>query len=301
MKLETTTAFKQLSKYNKNLIILTDEQVKQVQKVNLETLHDIVDVCNSLEINYHLTGGSALGVVRHKGFIPWDDDIDIDMARKDINRFFDAFKKKYGEKYWIHSPYSKGVHCMQCYHIRRKGTTFRGCSDPVPDQTGICVDILAMENTFDNSILRGIHGFFSLVFGFIVSCRRFYMTRDYLLEISKHAEEIQKVFKKKIAIGRLFAFLPLETWTRMYDKWNSICHNEHSRYVVVATGKNHFFKETYLRSEFAETAMGQFEDIQVKIPKNWDEYLKHMFGNYMEIPKEGNREQHVLVDFSIDK
>lgn len=301
MKLETTAAFKQLSKYNKNLIILTDEQVNQVQKINLETLHDIVEVCNRLKVNYHLTGGSALGVVRHKGFIPWDDDIDIDMARKDIRRFFDEFQKKYGDKYWIHSPYSEGVHCMQCYHIRRKGTIFRGCSDPTADQSGVSIDILAMENTFDNSLLRAIHGFFSLAFGFIVSCRRFYMTRGYLLEISDNAEEIQSIFKKKIAIGRLFAFLPLETWTRLYDKWNSICHDEHSKYVVVATGKNHFFKETYLRSEFAETTVGQFEDIQVKIPENWDGYLTHMFGNYMEIPKEENREQHVLAEFSIDK
>lgn len=300
MKLETTSAFKQLYKYNKNLIVLTDEQVKETQRINLETLHDIIDICNSFSINYHLTGGSALGVVRHKGFIPWDDDIDIDMARKDINLFFREFRKKYGKKYWIHSPHKKGVHCIPCYHIRRKGTVFRGCSDPTAEESGISIDILVMENTFDNFILRKLHGLGSMALGLIVSCRRFYLTKDYLLTISSGAEEIQKTFKKKIALGHLFAFFSLERWTLLYEKWNSLCHNEHSKYVVVATGKNHFFRETYLRADFSQTTQGQFEDMEVKIPLKWDKYLTHMFGNYMEIPKEGNREQHVLVEFEIN-
>lgn len=301
MKLATTNAFKQLSKYNKNLIILSEDQVRQVQKINLETVHDIVNICNEFSVNYHLTGGSALGGVRHQGFIPWDDDVDIDMARKDSAIFFREFEKKYGDKYWIHSPYSKGAHCMPCYHIRRKETVFRGCSDAVPEECGIGVDVLIMENTFDNVIMRGIHGFFSLAFGFIVSCRRFYMTRDYVLKLSENADEIRRVFKKKIVIGHLFSFLTLEKWTLLYDKWNSICSNENSKYVVVATGKNHFFKETYLRSDFAETVTGRFEDIQVKIPKNWNAYLKHMFGDYMKIPKVENREQHVLLEFEVNE
>lgn len=300
MKLATTSAFKQLSKYNDNLITLSDEQLGAVQKISLETLHDIVEVCDELSVNYHLTGGSALGVVRHKGFIPWDDDVDIDIARKDVERFIEAFQKKYADKYWIHSPKSKGVHCMQCYHIRRKGTVFRGCSDPTSDQSGISIDLVVMENTFDNVILRKIHGFFSLAFGFIVSCRRFYMTRDYLLKISEKTDDIKKIFKKKIAIGRLFSFLSLETWTKLYDKWNSICHNENSKYVVVPAGRKHFFGETYLRADFSETTTGQFEDLQVKIPKNWDKYLTHMYGNYMELPKAENQEQHVLVEFEIN-
>lgn len=299
MKLDTRSTFKQLSKYNKNLLVLTNEQVRQVQQINLETLHDIVEVCDRLDVNYHLTGGSALGVVRHKGFIPWDDDIDIDMARKDIGRFFNAFQEDYGEKYWIHSLHSEGSRCIQCYYIRRKGTTFQRDNDATSYQAGVCVDVLVMENTFDNTILRKVHGFFSMVLGFIVSCRRFYLTRNYLLKISDQADEIQKVFKKKIAIGRLFSFLPLETWVRLFDKWNSICHNEQSRYVVVPTGRNHFFRETYLRADFAETTMGQFEDLQVKIPKNWDGYLRHMFGDYMEIPEEGNREQHALIKLQV--
>ena len=300
MKLETTNVFKRLSKSNPDLIVLSDEQVKQTQKVALEAVHDIVDICDKYDINYHLTGGSALGVVRHKGFIPWDDDVDIDMARKDIKKFLVHFKKKYGDKYWIHTPYSKGQHCMQCCHIRRKGTVFQSTSDPSDDQCGICVDVLVMENTFDNPVLRTIHGLGSLALGLAVSCRRCYLASDYILKMSKDDKDAQSVFKKKIMIGKLLSFFSLERWTRMYVKWNSMCHNENTKYVTVATGRNHFFKETYLRKDFYETTTGQFEDMTVKIPKNTDKYLKHMFGDYMKIPPKDQQDQHVLVKFEVN-
>lgn len=300
MKLETTNCFKQLSKGNPDLIVLSDDEVKATQRVSLETLHDIIDICNKYHVNYHLTGGSALGVVRHKGFIPWDDDIDIDMDRKDVKIFFTEFEKLYHDKYWIHTPYSESRFCMPCYHIRRKNTIFRGCADPDAEESGIGVDILVMENTFNNKIIRCFHGYVSLALGLIVSCRRFFMNRRYLIKISEGNDDIRKIFRRKIQIGALVSFLPLNKWTAAYDKWNSLCHNQNSKYVTVATGKNHYFKELYLRSDFSETTTGTFEDLTVKIPKKYDDYLKRMYGDYMQIPPKNKQEQHVLVQFSIN-
>ena len=128
MKLATTECFKQLSKKNPKLITLDDKQIAKVQEVSLKMLREIVDICEKNDIVYHLTGGSALGAIRHKGFIPWDDDIDIDMARKDIERFLNIIKENYSEKYWIHTPYSSEKFCMPCYQLRRKNTIFLGSS-----------------------------------------------------------------------------------------------------------------------------------------------------------------------------
>ena len=186
---------------------------------------------------------------------------------------------------------------MRCYQIRRKGTVFQGCEDPTPEECGIAVDLPVMENTFNHSVPRAIHGLFSMALGLIVSCRRFFMNREYLLELASGNDEIRKKFQKKIRIGAVFSFASLRFWTMLYDRWNSICHNERSKYVTVPTGRKHFFGEMYLRSEFAETCRGQFEDIEVNIPKGWDAYLTHMYGNYMEIPPENQRERHLLVRF----
>ena len=300
LNLETTSDFKALALSNPNLVTLTDEELRQVQKIALETVHDIVSVCKDLGTNYHLTGGSALGAVRHHGFIPWDDDVDIDIARKDLKSFLREFSKRFSDKYWIHGPDSQDIFCIRCYQIRRKGTIFQGCTDPSPEECGIAVDLPVMENTFSNSILRRIHGSFSLALGLIVSCRRFYLNRKYLLGLAKDNSDIQRKFKRKIRIGCFFSFASLRWWTMLYDKWNSICHDEHSEYVTVPTGRYHFFGEMYPRSEFAETCKMQFEDIEVNIPKSWDKYLSHMYENYMELPPETEREKHLLVRFEID-
>ena len=98
MKLATTECFKQLSKKNPKLITLDDKQIAKVQEVSLKMLREIVDICEKNDIVYHLTGGSALGAIRHKGFIPWDDDIDIGMTREHYNKFLQVAAKEYKRK-----------------------------------------------------------------------------------------------------------------------------------------------------------------------------------------------------------
>ena len=64
-----------------------DKELKQLQQIELDVLKDFANVCDELELPYFMVGGSAIGTVRHKGFIPWDDDIDVGMLRKDFERF----------------------------------------------------------------------------------------------------------------------------------------------------------------------------------------------------------------------
>ena len=298
-KLETTNDFKELAKANPDLVSLSLEELKRVQQIGLEAVHDIVSVCNDLGTNYHLSGGSALGAVRHHGFIPWDDDVDIDVARKDLNLFLQEFSARFSDKYWIHGPNSKDQFCVRCYQIRRKNTVFQGCTDATDEESGICVDLPVMENTFDNAVLRKLHGGISLALGLVVSCRRFFMNRRFLMNLAANNEGIKRKFRAKIMIGALFSFASLRSWTMLYDRWNALCHNEASKYVTVPTGRNHFFKETYLRSAFAATTTGRFEDLEVKIPKDWDSYLRHMYGDYMQIPPEEEREQHLVIKLCI--
>lgn len=300
MKLETTDVFKTLSHYNPDLLTLTDDQVRAVQTVELETLDDVLSVCGPLGIRYHLTGGSALGAVRHNGFIPWDDDLDIDMARSDVKRFLKAFCARYGDKYWVHSPSSKGLFSIPCINIRRRGTVFQGCVDSSPEECGVSLDIAIMENTFNNPLLRFLHGFGSMTLGFLVSCRRFYANRTYLRHLAGNCENVRAVFEKKIRFGRLISFLPLSAWVRMYDRWNSICHDDNSVYVTVPTGRNHFFREMYRRDKFYESTNGTFEGRTVCLPYDTDAYLRHMYGDdYMTVPPKEKQEQHTLVQFKV--
>jgi len=299
MKLATTDVFKSITQNNHNYIELTDDQLKQLQKVILLIADDIMSVCEDENIIYHLTGGTCLGAIRHHGFIPWDDDMDIDIARKDYDRFIKAFKEKYGDKYAIHNPHSPGILSWPSTQIRLNGTVIKGSNDFTDIENGVYVDMAIMENTYDNKILRKLHGTISLALGLMVSCRKFAMEKDQLLEMAKGNDEAIKVFKTKIRLGRLVSFMSLTRWSEVYDKWNSLCKNNNTKYVCVPTGRKHYFGEMYERKDFYETTRADFEGRSWQIPKNYEKYLTHMYGDYMKLPDKDHRETHIVKEFNL--
>ena len=82
---------------------MDDKTLNELHKVGLEVLKEIDRVCKKYDIPYFLCGGTLIGVMRHKGFIPWDDDIDIGMLRKDYERFEDCFIKEHSKDFYLHS------------------------------------------------------------------------------------------------------------------------------------------------------------------------------------------------------
>ena len=75
--------------------------LKKLQEIELEMLHDFVKICEKNDIQYFGIGGTAIGALRHKGFIPWDDDIDLAFGRKDYEKFCETVEKEYASKYYI--------------------------------------------------------------------------------------------------------------------------------------------------------------------------------------------------------
>ena len=300
MKLKTTDIFKKLYLKNSNLIVLKDKEIKQLQSIFLTMADDIIGVLESIQANYHLTGGSCLGAIRHQGFIPWDDDMDIDIARKDVIKFLKVFREKYEDKYWIHTPYNKDDYCLPNIQIRLKNSVYKGVNDYLDGECGVPFDIAIMENTYNNKIIRKIHGIISMGLGLIVSCRKFAKYKDFYLDLVKGLDEETKIFKDKIRIGKFFSFFSLSHWIRIYDKWNSRCKNDSSKDVVVPTGRKNYFGEIYEREKFFLSTEAIFEKRKWQVPKDYDYYLKKMYGNYLEIPALDDIERHALLAFSLN-
>lgn len=267
-------------------------QLVRLQNTLLEMLDDIITVCNTERIDYMLGGGSALGAARHQGIIPWDDDIDVNMTRKEVQRFLPAFKRAFSEKYWIHTPEEYNNYALLMIQIRKKGTCLKTRDDFWHEECGACIDIFVIENTFDCKPLRIVHGMGSLAFGLLLSCRKFYRDRKQLLEFAQGNREIVSVLNKKIAIGFLISFLPINMLTRMANGWNKMCKNDHSRYVTIPSGRKHFFGEMGLREDVASTRECVFSKRNCRCPANLEEYLSRLYGDYMKIPEEHDIEKH---------
>ena len=102
--LQTNELLKENLSRKNGLHRLTDEETEAIKKVVLEAALDVIALCDENGIPYMLGGGSALGAVRHGGFIPWDDDIDLNIPRKYIPQLIDAIENRYPDKYYIEAP-----------------------------------------------------------------------------------------------------------------------------------------------------------------------------------------------------
>lgn len=301
MSLSTVDAFKHISAGN-NPIELTGDRLRALQIVLTGMLRDIDEVCRENRIPYTLSGGTCLGAVRHEGFIPWDDDVDINMTREGYRRFAEFFLKRYGDKYWLHDCGRTPGYELAFPRVRLKGTVVRSREDYDNEECGAYIDIFIIENAPSNGLLRALHGAGSMALGLVYSCRRFAAHAKEYLELAGDDDSIRSAFNKKIVLGRLFSFRSAEAWTRTWDWWNALCKHEDSELISIPAGRKHYFGELYGRSDFFPVSQGAFESLEVPLPASPDPYMRALYGpDYMIPPDVGDRERHVVYEFDLGR
>ena len=287
--------------YNKDMVVqLTDEDVKKVQKRLLYLMDDIIKVCDRYDISYQMSGGSCLGAVRHQGFIPWDDDIDINIYRKDVKKFIKYFSHHFGSKYWIHIPGVSKDYDFPFIRIMTKDIRARDIMDSEKEECGLCIDVFIVENVFDNPILRKIQGIGYMGFRYILSCIRFQRNKDDLIRISSKTDEIYKYLRKRAFLGRIFMIVPIMFWTKLAEAWAGICKNSNTEYVSIPAGTKQFFGEMYKRNPFSKSIKKEFEGREVNISADYDTYLSILYKDYMTIPPVEKQERHVMLELDMN-
>ena len=278
-------------------IVLDEENRKRLQKSMLSIAADIFALNEKYDLHIYLGGGSALGAVRHEGFIPWDDDIDLNIPRKYYNIFITKLQEEYGEKYWIHTPQTAPERGQLLTKIREKNTVLRGYEDYGKSESGIYVDVFVVENTFDNPMLRKLHEILCFFFSAITSCSRFFSERHYLLNMIPKDKALYKIVRTKIIIGRIFSLVQLKTWVRLADKVNSMCKDDSSKYVTIPTGAKGFHGEFSKRELIENKRLVNFEGRKFPVYQKVERYLMNLYGeNYLSLPPENQREQHAWLE-----
>ena len=279
---------------------LGQEDHRRLQALLLDMANDIYAYCKERNITITLGGGSCLGAVRHKGFIPWDEDMDLLMPRADYDEFFDGFEAWKPDKYYVKVAGKTPGYTSRMSRVFLKGTTARDFNAITGDDDGVFIDIFPLENTPDNSVLRRLHGLLSMAAIYVHSCRRYYQYRDRYRELFQNeSEDVKRTIETKVFIGRLFGLCSCESMARFVERVNTLCKNNDSKYVTFAVGSKFYFGELVERQVHVPVSMGEFEGFSWPLPGIPDGYLSKLYGDYMTIPPEDKREHHYFIEFDL--
>ena len=295
MNLSTGTMFKNLNTSGDDYIHLEGELLRKVQLTLASMMDDVAYVCDKYRITWLLSGGSVLGAVRHGGFIPWDDDMDILLCGKDRRKFYRCMRKEFGDRYAIQTERTPG-YGLTVSRVRLKDSIFRVNFDTESKECGFFIDIFWIENVPDNKALRSVHGFCCLASGLLLSCRTFFKNRETMKKIMKDNPEVRKTFRIKIVIGSMIRWIPLEKLCTFTQALYGASRNEHSACVTVPCGRLHYFKEMLPREVMFPPQKLEFEGRMWNVPHDTDSYLKNLYGDYMTVPPESERETHALME-----
>lgn len=280
-----------------NEVLQIDDSVRdRLHAVLLEIYLDILWVCQKQGIIPYLIGGSALGSIRHKGFIPWDDDLDIGMTRKDYECFKEIFEAELGDKYILCAPNCQGVRAKNRFpKVIRKGTLFREVLDSHdPAQCGIFVDIFILENVPDSRLKRLIKGWRCEILEFVAS--QVFLCENMDDDVKRMYEKLGKGnFYLRLLTGRIFSFRESCEWFNAVDR--AVQYNDEStRFCAIATGRKHYFGEILEKSRLFPGMTGEFEGHEVPLFRDQDYYLSNLYGDYMKIPPVEKREKHFVKE-----
>lgn len=258
---------------------------RHLQLVILSIAKDIDALCRENNIQYYLIGGSAIGAIRHQGFIPWDDDLDVIMDAANYERFISVCRTQLDrDKYYFQEgvkdwplPFSK---------VKLRGTHLKeieGVGDDLTD--GIYMDIFKMDNVSNNPLIARWQYF----------CGKLYLT----YQLSKRTYKSASL-KKRILMALSF---PLESavireWvlgqTTKYNNRETDCYGfffGRTRYHNCVVKKCLYGKPVYVT----------FEDTKLPVPEQYHEYLTQMFGDYMTLPPEEQRKGLHLISVDFGK
>lgn len=278
------------------LKVLSDRELEQLHQVLLSILDDVIRVCQAHGLKFILIGGSAIGALRSGGIIPWDDDIDIAMPRKDFEVFCRVIRQEHPERYSMLHPQDKHNFGRVIPKIRLRGTEYRTILEHDLDDCGVFIDIYTIENLPDNAIARTLQGIMAMAMGFALACRRMYRGRKWYRQFGGGIS-----FRVKCAVGFCLSFASYERWARWTDYWHSRCKNEDSKYVSIPADCRHYFGEMQPRQRLCQTVEAAFDGRICHVPAQADAYLREIYGDYMVEPPVEKQERNCYLTFDPGK
>lgn len=290
-----------LAKRSKLLYELSEKERADLKVVLLSMYQDLQSVCRENNLSLLLIGGSALGAVRHQGFIPWDDDLDVCMPRKDYDQLILLLEKGVlGSEYVFTYP-AKGHDSKNNYlKIYRRHTTDSEIFEiNMPFPKGVFLDVFPVENAPSPSLFTKLRGNIVDLVSIISVCVLFsqYPCAEYNAYMRGDAQAYKR-YKSRLLIGRIARLLGDHArWVYWSDRMAQ--YRKDSDYCTIPTGTKRYNGELLPKAVFFPASEQLFEGMKVGAPHDVDAYLSNMYKNYMEVPPLEKRERHFVYKFSL--
>jgi lipopolysaccharide cholinephosphotransferase len=236
---------------------------------------------------YYLLGGSLLGAVRHKGFIPWDDDIDIGIVREDYERFLETVSKNLPEHLELRSYRDESDHHYYFSRIVDTRYVLSREGSLVSRKENLWVDIFPLDGMPNNWLLRRIHMLRLLWvrFCYHVAC----FDKVNLKRPNRPlSERIIIAIVKNVHLG---GHRDYKKWLVKLDKLLRKYKVKDSNWIVNFMGQ-YKFKEMFPKSYYGNGKLYTFEDMQLMGPEDYDKVLTQMYGDYMKEPEDCDKNVH---------
>ncbi len=250
----------------------------ELHNIFLKAMIDFDALCKKYNFKYCLHGGTCLGAIRHKGFIPWDDDVDIAMPRKDYEKFLKISQKEFGDKYTVQTYKNEFNMVTNVTKIRINNSDY--CLNEKYSNNKPFLDIFPMTAVPNSKIGQHIQNKLSIFINNIIS--------------TKQGQIIPTSLKSKIILGTLSKFnrVFLGNCLEVIIKYFPRIKPKYVNIVATAAYCNNtgYATDLWPKEYFEQIELVDFCEQKFPVTKYWHEYLTKMYGDYMTPPSIDNRQ-----------
>lgn len=268
---------------------ISNNDLRKAQLLMLKILKEVHKICEENNIKYFLSDGTLIGAIRHQGFIPWDDDLDIGMLREDYEKFCKIAPQILSENFILQNFQTDKGYGLQFGKVILKNTVWieKVAKNTNRQWSGIYIDIFPYDNITENKKMQKlINRLYIFIQGLILIKFKYINISNYESMAKKLKYVLKKIYLCTIS-KKLLIYIRDSICKRYLNK---------SKTLVTKYGGN-FYKNQNPYNFYKDLTLQNFEDTSFYIPKNYDKILKNLYGNYMEIPPIEKQRQHGIEYF----